>query len=562
VEFTTASSGALSATQKTALGGTDATKQTEMVNYLRGYRGKEESYASGYLRVRDRILGDIVNSTPLFIGSPNANTHAGAGYAGGGSWAAFVTAQTARTPVVYVGANDGMLHAFNATNGREVFAFVPNTVIVNGLKDYADPAYEHKFYVDGDSAAADIYDTSTSSWKTVLVGSLGRGGPGIFALDVTDPASPSLLWELNGSDIPQLGKNIGRPTIAQTADGVWKVIFGNGPDSSAGRAQLIMIGIGGGSANNGVVTTHSPTSTTTNGLTALLVRDSEDGDTFADIAYGGDLHGNMWKFSNLGGTITSTNLFSAVDPSSNEQPITGAPMVGRDPNTAQLWVFFGTGRYLTETDITDHQVQTWYGIKDTNTTISGRSALVERRITAEPTVAGLKARVIEAGNAAQMISKDGWYIDLVSPASPPSAGQVGERMVVQNRFQGVALVGTTRIPGYTDPCTPGGTGFIMAISPFTGARLASTFFDLNGNGLSDDGDKAANVDTNGDGLIDSSDDPTVPVSGFALDSMPNNPIFIEDVLQVGLDDGTTEVMKVFGSAVDAARTSWRELFRQ
>src|SRR5690606_19234758 len=110
-------------------------------------------------------------------------------------------------------------------------AFVPNTVIQNGLSSYADPLYEHKFFVDGETAAADIYDTSTGDWKTVLVGSLGRGGPGIFALDVTNPAAPELLWEKSGSDIPVLGKNIGRPVIAQVASGDWRVFLGNGPDS-------------------------------------------------------------------------------------------------------------------------------------------------------------------------------------------------------------------------------------------------------------------------------------------------------------------------------------------
>jgi type IV pilus assembly protein PilY1 len=540
VNFTT---GGLSAAQKTALGGASTTRQADVISYLRGDRSKEESAAGGYLRVRDGILGDIVNSTPLFIGAPNARAHAGASYAGGDSYAAFATAQAVRTPVVYVGANDGMLHAFNAANGREVFGFVPNSAIANGLDQYASPDYEHRYFVDGETAAADIHDARNGgNWKTVLVGSLGRGGPGIFALDVTAPGSPELLWEKNGTSVTGLGRNIGRPVIAQVADGHWRVLLGNGPDSSDGVARLVSIRLG--SSSNGDVTTYSPSAATGNGLTALLVRDS-DADGFADTAYAGDLLGNLWKFTGLGGTISSVKLFQARDPDGNPQPITAAPMVGRDPSTGQLWVFFGTGQYLNQDDLADDQVQSWYGIKDTGALITDRNALVERSILEESTIGGFAARVIEPGSVADMAGMQGWYIDLVSPGMN---GAQGERMVVQNRFQGVALVGTTRIPEYDDPCGPGGRGFVMAIDPFTGARLVNNFFDMNSDGISNDSDKYCD----GSGKC-------VPVSGIGFESSPNNPIFIENVMQVGLDDGGTEAVQTFGSSVEAGRLSWREL---
>jgi type IV pilus assembly protein PilY1 len=307
-----------------------------------------------------------------------------------------------------------------------------------------------------------------------------------------------------------------------------------------------MISIRLGSTSNGAVSTFAVDTSADNGLTALLVRDNNQ-DSFADTAYAGDLEGTVWKISGIGGSPSALALFHAEDGNGNSQPITAAPMVGRDPATGNLWVFVGTGRYLHESDIGDDSVQSWYGLIDNNTAISGRNELVERRILVEATVAGVPARVIEEGSAADIVGRHGWYIDLVSPGVD---GEQGERMVVQNRFQGEALIGTTRIPGYTDACNPGGTGFVMAINPFTGGRLASTFFDVSGDGISNQADMYC--DGNG----------CVPVSGIGFSSSPNNPIFVENVMQVGLDSGETRTIRTFGSAVEARRMSWRELFNE
>lgn len=524
----------LTAGQRSALGSQD------VVDYLRGDRSNEESQPAGTLRTRTGILGDIVNSTPVYVGAPNTRLYAAAGFTGASDYAAFAALHQFRTPMVYVGANDGMLHAFNADTGAEVFAFVPAAAIA-GLADYADPDYIHRYFVDGEIAISDIYDTAAGAWRTVLVGTMGRGGRGMFALDVTNPASPQLMWELDSTSVTQMGKNIGRPVIAQVADGAWRVLIGNGPGSSGGRSQLIQVGLGGGS--NGVVTV-TPTLDTSsgNGLTAVLARDA-NADGFADVAYAGDLHGNLWKISGLAGGGTVTKLFEARSAGGIAQPIMAAPLVGRNPRTAETWVFFGTGQYLNETDISDSSVQTWYGLKDNGTLIPGRAALVERLIEQEGVVAGTEVRVIAEGTTNEIDSSSGWYIDLVSPIH----GAEGERMVVPNRFQGVALIGTSRIPEQGDPCNPGGRGYVMAIDPFTGARLATTFFDVNGDGLFNQSDMLC-----GPGGC-------VPVSGIGFESSPNSPIFVENIMQVGLDDGSTRVIRTQGSAVDARRMSWREL---
>jgi type IV pilus assembly protein PilY1 len=516
-----------------------------MVDYLRGDRSKEESQTAGTLRTRVRVLGDIVNSAPLFVGKPNPNLYRTATFTGASTYNSFATNATilARTPIVYVGANDGMLHAFNADTGAEVFAFVPSVAISNGLAQYTSPSYVHKYFVDGEITVSDIYDTASSSWKTVLVGTMGRGGPGVFALDVTNPTSPALLWEMNASTITGLGRNIGRPVIAQVANGDWRVIFGNGPDSTGGTSQLIQIRVG--SSSNGTVTATAASATTDSGLTAVLARDS-NADGFADTAYAGDLQGYVWKFTGLSGTPVVLQLFRALDPANAAQPITAAPLVGRDPATGQIWVFVGTGKYLIEADLANNQVQTWYGLKDGVATITGRAALVSRAILAEGTVGSVAARVIASGTAADLVGMSGWYIDLISPVS----GAVGERMVVPNRFQGEGLIGTTRIPRPGNPCSPAGSGWVMSISPFTGGRLPLTYFDVNGDDSFNESDMLCVSGT------------CYHVSGIGFpDSMPNNPIFIGDEMYLTLDNGDTPQFGVQGSSVQATRMSWRELFQ-
>jgi len=519
----------LNSTQKAAIG------TEQIVDYLRGDRSMEEARGTGLLRTRNEILGDIVNSTPVFVGAPNARLYGAATFNGATTYDDFAGAQRNRTPVVYVGSNDGMLHGFNASTGAEIYAFVPNAVILNNLRSYADPAYDHRYFVDGEIAVADVYDGN--NWRTILVGTLGRGGPGVFALDVTNPASVQFLWEKRGTDIAALGKNIGRPVIAQVANGDWRVLIGNGVGSTGGTAQLVTIG-----ALSGTVAVGSTGVSGTNGLTAVLARDSNN-DSFADVAYAGDLRGNLWKFSGLSGTPSASRMFEARDPNGVEQPITAAPLAGKDPSTGTVWVYFGTGQYLGGNDALTRQVQTWYGLKDTGSTTPTRSDLVQRDILAEGTINGTEVRAIEQGTAAELQGRSGWYMDLVSPVN----GAEGERMVVPNRFQGNVLIGTTRIPDASDACLPAGRGYVMAINPFTGGRLDGTFFDASRDGEFTNADMMM---VNGVLTV---------VTGIGFDSGPSNPIFIENVMQVSLDDGSTQTIETQGSAAEAGRMSWREL---
>lgn len=523
----------MSVTQKAAFtfpGIGAATTTQNLIDYFRGVQTMEESVTTGVFRTRtpgagwSASLGDIVNSTPIFVGAPNPNLYTAASFTGAGSYATYAATQSSRTPAIWVGANDGMLHAFNANTGVELYAFVPNTVIMNGLAQYANPDYVHRYYVDGEMAIADVYD---SGWKTILVGTLGRGGPGIFALDITNPAAPLFLWEKDSTDIPVLGKNIGRPVIAQVANGDWRVILGNGIDSGA-ASHLVMIG-----ATSGTVTVVNTGSlATNNGLSAVLARDT-DADGFANVAYAGDLLGNLFKFSNLSGTPTVTTMFIAKDPSNVVQPITAAPFAAKDSGTGNTWVFFGTGKYLNEVDIGTTQQQTWYGIID-NGVATTRANLVERSFTAQGNISEFGTASLTAGTAADLSGKNGWFIEL--PIS-------GERMVVPNRFQGGVLIGISRIPDPVNACKPTGRGIIMAINPYTGAALDNTFFDTNRDNVFNDADKS-------NGQI---------ISRLVADEGLQGSTSVGSVLLLPTDTAGMKTINTQGSSVDVGRMSWREI---
>ena len=532
--------GNLSASQATALG------SSNVVDYLRGDRSNEGQNGSK-LRARRGLLGDIVNSQPVYAGAPNPNLYRNSSgkFNGADQYAAFALAQKNRAGVVYVGANDGMLHAFDAATGVEKFAFIPNAVIQAGLKQYTEKGYVHRYFLDGELTIADIYNGS--EWRTILIGSMGRGGRAMFALDITNPNVPKFLWEKTSTDIPALGNNLGKPIIAQVADGDWRVLVGNGPNGNGDAAQLIMIG-----ALSGTSTVISTGASGNNGLTAVQAWD-DNRDGVMDMIYAGDLLGNMWRF---GGPTTTTNQYPLSAGSvgllklfnaGSTKPITAAPLVGADPMTGKTWVFFGTGRYLSTSDLSNKDVQTWYGLIDDGTQVTSSTQLVQRTIDLEVTSGNLVLRSTSAGTDTELVGKRGWYMDLVSPGT---GGQKGERMVLPNQFKGYVLIGTSRTPNLADPCSPGGQGYVMSLNPFTGGRLENNFFDVNGDGKIDSGDS-----------ITASDGTKHSVTGVGFSTGVNNPTFTGDVMQLGFDDASRGAMKIGASAFHQRRVSWRELIR-
>ena len=555
---------ALSTAELSALG-SNATSQVNMVNYLRGDATLEQKNTGGIYRNRDTPFGDVVDSQPIYVGAPDANQFYTESFTGSSAYATFASNNATRAPLIFVAANDGMLHALDAGSGVETYAYIPAAVITSGLSQLSNPDYgtspAHQYFNDGELTVADAY--FSSSWHTVAVGTTGRGAAkAVYALDVTNPSSIQFLWERSAGDgltnSNYIGQMTGKPIIAQTADGSWSVLIGNGYNSAAGVAALLQFNLSSGSLN-----VHTTTDTTTdNGLAAPAVWLDAPNNGVSTVAYAGDLHGQVWSFTLNNGTVSTPNstgslLFTAKDSSNNVQPITAGMLAGKDPATSNVWLFFGTGEYLNSADLTSTATQTWYGliVQSSNSTLvsnlaSGRTALVQRSIVAETagnatsTPPILPARAVTpTPTSPDMTGKSGWYMDLVSPVS----GAEGERMVTPDQFQGNLLIGTTRIPQATDICNPSGRGWIMAINPFTGTNPSSNFFDLNGDGLINSSDM---ITVNGQ---------SVAAAGVGFSSLPNNPIFVGTTMLVSFDNGTTGSLKTSGSSGGLQRVSWREL---
>ncbi len=564
----------LSAAEKAALG-TTTTDQTNVIDYLRGSATMEERNG-GIFRNRDTPLGDIVNSQPVYVGAPDTNQFVGATFTGSASYPSFASAQASRSGEIYVAANDGMLHGFDSSTGTETFAYMPAAVITSGIKDLSNPYYgtfsvPHQFFNDGELTVADVY--YTGSWHTVLVGTTGRGpAMAVYALDVTDPTNIKFLWERSAGDgLPNsgyIGQMVGKPVIAQTGNGNWSVLIGNGYNSAKNTAALLQFDI-----QTGLLTVHTTAlPTTNNGLAAPAIWIDNPNNGISTQAYAGDLDGNVWSFtlSSAGvpvPTSVGTLVFTAKDAGGTPQPITAGMLAGKDSNTGNVWLFFGTGRYLSTSDLLNTSTQTWYGIIVQSPVTSlvsslsaGRSALIQRYIiaqtagnpTANPPV--LPARVVTSRPAtSDMTRKAGWYMDLQTPvASGSSTSYIneGERMVTPSQFQGSLLLGTTRIPQATDLCNPSGSGWIMAIDPFTGTNPAQNFYDVNNDGSINGGDS---VTVGGKQM---------PAAGVGFTSLPNNPIFVGAAMLVSFDNGSTSSLMTSGTSGGVGRVSWRELTTQ
>lgn len=391
----------------------------DRLNYIRGDRSNEVS-AGGTFRTRAHLLGDIVNSGVAHSGTPSQSI------LGSSTYATFYAANVSRTPAVFVGANDGMLHAFNATNGNELFGYIPSWLVAK-LPALVNPTYatSHQSYVDGTPAVAEaeVDVSGTPTWKTVLVGGTGGGGQGVFALDVTNPASFSasnVMWEFTNADDQDMGYVVGKPQIlkmrtsafgasatykwfAVVASGVNNYTTAVGGNYGSGYPALFLLDLGkpagtawtstGSTPNyykislpvNGnltYLTGSTPlTATTPTGLINFAARLGAVGEV--KTMYMGDLHGQVWKldFSLLGtadwtlgklstfnkGTVAAPDpypLYTAKDSSGNRQPITMGPMVASAPLPDTSYVLFGTGKYLEVGDKTSTATQSFYMVYD------------------------------------------------------------------------------------------------------------------------------------------------------------------------------------------------------
>jgi type IV pilus assembly protein PilY1 len=467
----------LTAAQQTAATGVN------LVNYLRGQYGYEDrtANASGnrLYRYRESVLGDALESQPAFIG-PSVFSYPDAGYS------TYKTAQSSRAGTVYMGANDGMMHAFAPDTGIERWAYVPSMVIPNMWK-LADKNYStlHANFVNGSPITSDICtancsDSATAVWKTILVAGLNGGGRGYYALDITVPNTPALLWEFTpttGIGIVKdddVGYSFGQPIITKKTDGTWVILVTSGYNNTSpgnGKGYLYVLNAGTGAIISKIATNAGSTATPS-GLAKIAGWNDEPAGNKAGYVYGGDLLGNVWRFD-INSTVAATPadgeigtgdvmkfayLFSDAAGTS-PQPVTTTPVLGKI--AGKRVVFIGTGKYLETGDLTTTQKQTQYAIKDDNATstlINPRNTLINQTLTNNPD--GTATR-ISSGNAVNFYTGRGWYVDFPD---------TGERANIDSKLvQGTLLVPTI-VPSNT-VCSPGGYGWLNFFDYKTGGAI-------------------------------------------------------------------------------------------
>ncbi|MGJ7502313.1 pilus assembly protein [Variovorax sp. ZT5P49] len=506
-------------------------KAEQRIGFLRG--------ETNTLRVRKNlpsgtspnVLGDIVNSSPLRVkGALYRATAADPLEGTGSNYAAFAVGQANQPEMIYVGANDGMFHAFRAENGAEEFAFIP-TAVRNTLNTLTAPDYgkkdgtPHRYYVDGTPVASDVY--FGAAWHKVVIGSLGAGGRQVFALDVTNPTSPQLLWEFGSDQNANMGSSLPQPTIARlndpaTGKGKWVALVpggyqGGNSTAGGGGASLFVLDISNGSVirrfdlDGGMsaaeLTASMPLG---NGLSRVTAVDNTR-DGKVDMAYAGDLAGNVWRFdmsSSDASAWTVQKFFTAKDADGKRQAITAAPYVIQHPTGKGDLVIFGTGRLLTASDKSSTQRQTAYGVWDRYSdggvtaptplpTASKARTDLQSQSFAEleagtgnfsltnNTVNWYKANA--TGTRDSDVDKWGWIVDL--PRN-------GEKMIYDMTLYGRGLF-LTSVRTSEDPCAAGMGGTIYGIDPNGGGRTDYVVFDMNNDGIFNSTDAIAGGQVNG-----------------------------------------------------------------
>lgn len=548
---------------------------SDQVSFIRGVRSLEGTT----FRRRLNPLGDIVNSQPVVVDTATFLTSMGDALSGNSIYADFQKSAAGRRAQVYVGANDGMLHAFDAATGAETFAFIPSAVVssLSALtgKTYNTDSSLHRFYVDGTPVVSDVYFKSDSKWHTVLIGTLGGGGREIFALDVTYPDSIKLLWEFTSQTDPDLGYTFSTPYISKLhSPGDWGVIVGNGYNGNNGTASLLILNAETGTTIAKLKTPDSNPKAD-NGLSTPVILDSNS-DGVADYVYAGDLLGNLWRFDLIKpGSLTDDAvagnykvsfggkpLFTATAPTAGAAPqsITTPPVVAPHPTGNGTLVIFGTGRYFTSADKSSTDLQSIYGIWDPLTTAQTASTPAGTTAQTSLSRSNLQAQTISAvsgtlGSSTGLRTlsqnavdwnatppKYGWYLDLrnvTTPATPLN----GERIVDLLDLQGSVLFVATRTP-ITGVCDAGIQGRRLGLNPNTGGATTFSVFDFTRNGVINSEDTIKGAIISG---FDSS------AGGFSIVS-GNGPSGLSTMYN---SDGLNSAMGVFTGFQYSGRQSWR-----
>lgn len=506
----------LDAAQQQAVSGsifTNSVTGNNVINWLKG------SSISGFReRSSNQMLGDILDAGMIYVGAADYGNSITTN--GGSTYRAFVTAKNSWEPMLYAGANDGMMHGFRATDGHELFAFIPNGVYVDwndndndGLlttetADYklfnlTQTTYSHHYFVNSTPAVQDAY--INNAWRTVLVGGLGQGGRSIFALNVNGDSSipftspARVMWEFGSWNDKEIGYTFGTPVIAlvndTSATGAtrWVAIFGNGYDSASKKAQLFVVDLATGNLVKRLDTGAGNVSTP-NGLSEPAVVTGPG--KIVQYVYAGDLLGNIWKFDLSANTPASWQIayagqpfFSARDSMGHAQPITTGIALGTNPINNKTMIYAATGKFLEASDAI-YQISTSlphehsvYGLEDDSTPVPlgtlnrASSKLVQQYFGS---VAGSNYRTSSSDPVDYAGAQRGWYADLVEGMNYQGEMVANKPIVRDNR-----LVLSTVIPSGNDPCrTFSNYGEFMALDALTGGKIKRQgFFDLDGDGV-------------------------------------------------------------------------------
>jgi type IV pilus assembly protein PilY1 len=581
---------------------------TDRVDYLRGKRDNETSPTSETLarqfRIRKSLLGPVINSQVMYEAGPSsglqdifpvgsAEQAAAAPCTGTGgltatgcnSYEKFVKDNINRTPLIYVGANDGMLHAFDADTGSEVWAYVPNMLYGNGQLDQTtNPSNTLTTTVDDTPIISDVFfpanstdPTKGGTWHTILVGGMRLGGRGIYALDITDQGTPAsesdaagkFLWEFTNANDSDLGYTYASTNIARLHNGRWVVLLTSGyfpqqlqvqsatygqnltPDTAAAaKAGVTHMWVLDAQTGAVIRKIDTPSTVTSYGLSTPNVVDFGL-DQVGDVSIAGDLAGNLWRFdlSSTDSTKWSVEaMFKTYDntsacSTSNKtgigcEPITVQPQAFADPATGSVIYVFGSGEYLGPSDRTASSVigtNHFFGVRDYGTGSSKyplhESDLVSQTLTQD--TAGIRYLT----SSSVPTTKAGWMIPLnISTVK-------GERAVVKATplFSAGIAVLTSLIPGANnDPCTPGRVGAVMAVNASTGGPVNPS--STSGGAVAVGAEVTNPPATGGSAVIS-------PIGGGS--------VIIPGVGIIG--SGANSSFSINGGLPIWRRTSWREL---
>ena len=472
---------------------------SRVLNFLRGDRSNEGPGMS--LRTRFSVLGDIIHSNPEYVGAPE-------GIYTDQKYVDFKNLRKSRPARVYVGANDGMLHAFDAATGQEEWAYIPSMLIPK-IASLSGIPYPHTYFVDGAITVQDA--VLGGDWRTVLVGSLGAGGRGLYALDVTNASlntetasgggNKKILWEERAENTPgdpstganpDIGYIFDASTIAQLDNDLWYAVFGNGIGSDNGDAVLMMKLLRRDYGDSTVIKIR--TGTTDNGLAAPALVDIDNNGT-ADIAWAGDIKGDLWRFD-LTGVIPPYKVYDG-DPS---QPITTAPDITTHPQTGHL-VLFGTGKLYEEDDLYTESPQTLYGIWDKG---AGQTVLSTNLLPQELSFNTVysrfgfneKVRTFTTTVEVDYETYLGWSVELFR----------GERMLTPPQLRAGRLKATVYNPN-------DGTNWLFEATFLNGNMASNSIYNLNQDDKLDEDDRVnPNENLDEDGAPDYSDPEDIPMS--------------------------------------------------